>query len=102
MNEQEFINAILKGCLHLLFLGNKPRVENEQKSFIGLVERQRKYLSDKTYLNVLRAKNIRWVKVWLSIKQDNKVVRISGQEIKAERDNPAAKIQNKNDKVCIK
>lgn len=92
MNEQEFINAISKSCLDLLFLGNKPRVGNEQKSFVGLVEQQRKHLSDKACLNILRAKNIRWIRVWLSTKQDNKVVRISGQEIRAERDNLVAKI----------
>lgn len=57
-----------------LILGNKPRIRNRQRGFggLGLIDWWPKSLSDKIYLNVLRAEYVRQVGVQPSTKQDNK------------------------------
>lgn len=66
------MNAMSKNCLHLVFSGNKPRVGNRQRSSRGLVKWRCKALFDKTCLNILRAKDVRWVGAGLNIEWDNK------------------------------
>ena len=85
------MNAVLKGSLQSVFLGNGPRVGNRQKGFtgLGLVEQQRKSLFNEVYLNILRAEDIRWVRAEPSTEQDNKVSIGGDNKSAIRRDNKA-------------
>lgn len=80
------MNTISKVCLQLILLDNKLKGGNGWKSFIGLVKR-RKDLSDKAYLNILKAINRRWERVEPSIKRGNKTARDLGIGAGTEPDN---------------
>ena len=57
-NRREFINVMSKGCFRSVFLDNKSKVANRQRSFakLGLRKwRRTKCSFDKAYLNILRA-----------------------------------------------
>lgn len=49
--------------------------------------------------NILRAKNVRWVRDIPSIVQSHKVIGVLGQETAATKDNSAAAMLTKNNKV---
>lgn len=90
MSGQKFMHVISKSRLHLIFLDNKPKVGNEQKSSIELVKWQCKSSFKKACLNVLRAEDIRWVGGELSTRQNDKAVRVLKQKIRIKRSDPAA------------
>lgn len=72
MSRQKLINAILKSYLWSVLLNNKPIGGNRQKNFARLVK-WRKNSSDRACLNVLRAVNVRWEKLGLNIRKNNKI-----------------------------
>ena len=88
------MNAMSKSRLRLLFLGNRPRIENRQRGYreLGLVDWRPKGSSDKTCLNVLRIEDVNQIRARPSSKQDNEAG-IGG-------DNKAG--IGKNDKTGIK
>ena len=65
---------MLKNHLQLVFLGKKLRAGKKQRNSarLELVKRWHKDLSDKTHLNVLKAKNVRWVGGQPSIERNDK------------------------------
>ena len=90
-SERKFINNVSKSRLQLLFLDNRPRIENGQKGSgkLGLVDWRPKGLSNKVYLNIPRVRDVRQVKAGPNIKRDNKVGIRRDNKVGIGRDNKA-------------
>lgn len=101
MRRWEFMNVVSKSCLCLFFLGNGPRVGNEQRDSMGPVEQWYKNSFDKARFHFLGAEDVRWLGAGLSTKRDNKVVPVPRWETRAEKGNLVARIRTKNDVVGI-
>ncbi len=85
------MNAVSKGRLQLLFSDNGPRVGNRQRDSagLGLVDWRPKGSSDKAYLNVLRAEDVRRVGTGPSTEQDNKAGKRQDDGVGTREDNEA-------------
>lgn len=83
---------------------NKPRGGNEQRDSIELVEWRPKNLSNKTRLNILRAKNARCRGARPNIERNNKIAGDlenkvgKGQETEVERGNKQIEDPKRDDK----
>ena len=99
-SEREFMNVMSKSRLQSLFFDNRPRIGKGQRGFrgLGLVDRRPKRSSDKTRLNVLRAKDISQVRAQLSIEQDNDASTLGANETHTRRDNKVG-TEKQDDKV---
>lgn len=86
------INAVLKVCLWLVLLGNKPKGRNKQRNFTKLIKQQCKNSSNKACLNVLRVVDARWGGAESSTERSNKTIRDPGTKAGIKRDNKAIRV----------
>lgn len=91
-SRRELKNVVSKSRLESLFLSNRLRVRNKQKTSSGLelVDWWPKDLSDKACLNILRVEDVKHVGVRLSTKQNYKASIQGDDRVGIKRGNKAS------------